>query len=99
MVINIPINVDENLLNNSISSDLETKVNEHLYCLIDQTLIDRQKYRWGNLSDRDKIESTLKDMIEVSVSNYIKEYKDEIIEMTSDKLADRLARTKAAKEL
>lgn len=99
MVVNIPINVDENLLNNSISSDLEVKVNEHLYCLIDRTLIDRQKYCWGNLSDRDKIKSTLIDMIEEAVNNYIKEYKDEIIDRASDKLADRLARTKAAKEL
>ena len=99
MVVNIPINVDENLLNNSISSDLEAKSNEYLYSLIDRTLIDKQKYRWGNLSDGDKIKTTLQDMVEEAVNNYIKEYKDEIIDMASDKLADRLVRTKAAKEL
>lgn len=99
MVVNIPLNVDENLLNNSISSDLEAKANEYLYSLIDRTLIDKQKYFWVNSSDRDKIKTTLQDMVEETVNNYIKEYKDEIIEMASNKLADRLARTKAAKEL
>ena len=43
--------------------------------------------------------SKLKSMIEDSISQFLKVYREDIIESASDKLAEKLSRTKVFKEL
>lgn len=97
MIINIPLNIPEELLENTIAKDYESKITENLTNEVRKILADHDGgYYYRNGKDARR---GLEDWVSQKVDNIIKEYKDDIIEAAADKLAERLARTKAAKEL
>ena len=100
MIINIPLQIDEKVIENNLSVDYETKIKDYILTEVKDALIQRAKERRRysfncNATTTEGIEI----YIHSYVDNYIQEWKDEIIEMAAEKLAERLARTKAAKEL
>ena len=84
MVINVPISIDETAFGSKLAEDVERKV-------IDMFMNNTRK----SLTTY-HITAIINDLVEDKIA---KEWKEEIIEKTSDKLASRLSRTKAAKEL
>ena len=92
MIINIPINVDEDALNKAVAQDYAQKIEDEMKSMAMGVLAEKSYY---GRNGRDG----MKRLVEEAVNNYIKEWKDEIVDKAADNLAARLARTKAAKNL
>lgn len=93
MIINIPINIDEDRFNKLVETDYERKIEDRIYKDICKALEEKSGYYNKRMTDGILV------MVEKQIDCILKAYKNEIIEAAADKLAERLARTKAAKEL
>ena len=93
MIINIPINIDEDQFNKLVETDYERKIEDRIYKDIRKSLEEKSGYYNRRMSDGILV------MVEEQIDCILKAYKNEIIEAASNKLAERLARTKAAKEV
>ena len=93
MIINIPLQIDDELINKAMFEDYQKKVVDNITKLVVNYLGDASG-RWHG-SEKEGIQRLVND----SISDHIKEFKDEIIETAATKLADRISRAKAAKEL
>lgn len=97
MTINIPLNIPDELWANALAKDYEAKVVDKLTDEVRKIIQEHDSYSYYR---RDKdVKRGLQDWVGNKIDNILKEYKDEIIEAAADKLAERLARTKKAKEL
>ena len=97
MIINIPLTIPEELLENTIAKDYESKITENLTAEVRKIITnydDSYYYRNGKDFGRG-----LEHWISIKIEKYLSDWKDEIIEAAADKLAERLVRTKKAKEL
>ena len=95
MIINIPLTVPDELLANTIAKDYEAKITEKLTDEVRKVLLDQVRWSYSLKNEHAGMEQ----IVFAKVDDILKNYKDEIIEAASDKLAERLARTKKAKEL
>ena len=93
MIINIPINIDEDRFNKLVETDYERKIEDRIYNDIRKALEEKSGYYNRKMSDGILV------MVEEQIDCILKAYKNEIIEAAADKLAKRLARTKTAKEI
>lgn len=93
MIINIPINIDEDQFNKLIETDYERKIEDRIYKDVRKALEEKSGYYNRRMSDGILV------MVEEQIDCILKAYKNEIIEAAANKLAERLARTKATKEL
>ena len=94
MIINIPINFDDTAIENKVAKNADKIIDEEIKSRINKVLEERDYSYYGNAL------KGLENYIASVIRGYITdEYKDEIIEKTSDKLAANLARTKKVKEL
>lgn len=93
MIINIPINIDEDQFNKLVETDYERKIEDRIYKDVRKALEEKSGYYNRRMSDGILV------LVKEQIDCILKAYKDEIIEAAADKLAERLARTKAAKEL
>lgn len=91
MIINIPLNIPDEMLANTIAKDYEAKITERLTDEVRKVICDRDMYR-----DRRR---GLAVWIGEKIDDILKEYKDEIIDAAADKLAERLTRSKKGKAL
>lgn len=99
MIINIPLQIDEKVIENNLSVDYETKIKDYILDEVKETLINRAKDKYRYFSQKPTTTEGIEIYVHHYVDHYIQEWKAEIIEMAAEKLADRLAKTKAAKEL
>lgn len=95
MIINIPIQVDEVKMEEVIKRDYEQKVFGVIAEHISTALASNSSY-YGTYN-REK--SGMTNLINARIDKIIDENKAEILEIAGRHLADKLARTKAAKEL
>ena len=93
MIINIPLQIDEKVIEKCLSVDYENKVADYLNKEVEQALLDKCGYYSRSTKQGMSV------IVCEKVDGYIQEWKDEIIERASERLAERLARTKKAKEL
>ena len=91
MIINIPLTIDDELWASALARDYESKVTEKLTAEVRKVICDHDAYK----DQRRGMDSLVSDKLD----DILKEYKDEIIDSAADKLAERLARTKKAKEI
>ena len=100
MIVNIPLQIDEKIIEKNLSVDYESKVKDYILKEVEDALIQRAKDLYKYWSGKD---ATTTDGIRVYireyVDKYIQEWKDEIIETAADRLAERLAKTKKGKEI
>lgn len=97
MVINIPLNIPDQLLENTIAKDFEAKITENLTNEVRKIVAsydDSYIYRSGKDFNRG-----MECLVHRIIEHKLAEWKDEIIDAAADKLAQRLARTKKAKEV
>ena len=99
MIINIPIQVDEKPLEEVVKRDYEGKILNELVKRIETVLIDEAKYSPYSYNSKDKARDGLKEMISEHIDIFLEDNKDEIIDVAASKLAERLARTKKAREV
>lgn len=97
MIINIPLNIDDELWASALARDYESKVTEKLTNEVRKCLADHDAYSLysKNKDPRRGIENWVSNKID----DILKECKDDIIDAAAEKLAERLARTKRAKEV
>jgi hypothetical protein len=91
MIINIPLTVPDEMLENTIAKDYEAKITERLTAEVRKAICNHDAYR----DQRRGLDTWVGNKID----DILKEYKDDIIEAAADKLAERLARTKKGKAL
>ena len=97
MIINVPLNIPDELWANALAKDYEDKIVKSLTEEVRKCIADHDHLSYYS---RDKsAQRGMADWVGYKIDNVIKEYKSEFIEAAADKLAERLARTKAAKEL
>ena len=91
MIINIPLNIPDEMLENTIAKDYEAKIIERLTAEVRKAICDHDAYR-----DQKR---GLDTWVGSKIDDILKEYKDEIIESAAERLAERLARSKKGKAL
>lgn len=97
MIINIPLTIDDELWASALARDYESKVTEQLTNEIRKCIADKDTY---NIYAKDKnVRRGLENWVSWKIDDILKEYKDEIIDAAAEKLAERLSRTKRAKEV
>lgn len=97
MIINIPLNIDDELWASALARDYEAKVIEKLTDEVRKCIADHDNY--GYYAKQKDVNRGLANWVGMKIDSVIKEYKDEIIDSAADKLAERLVRTKKAKEI
>ena len=95
MVINIPIQVNEQEMTEVIKKDYEEKVIGEIAKYI-QTAMASKGYGYSSHS---RAESGMLNIVQEQVDVFLEKHKDDIIREASNNLADRLRRTKRAKEI
>ena len=92
-IFNIAIDVEDEKIVKAIEKNAETKVIE----LITNKAMDRicKKDYYGGVANYDRLD----DMIKSLVGDVIQEHKELIIDKTAAILADKIARSKAGKEI
>ncbi len=97
MIINIPLTIDDELWASALARDYESKVIENLTTEVRRCIADKDSYSYY---PKDKnVKRGLENWVSYKIDDILKEYKDDIIDAAAEKLAERLARTKRAKEV
>lgn len=92
MIINIPISIDEHVFESKIQNEYDKIIKEKIVDEVIKTL-ERADSNWNG-----RAEYGMKNLINNKLDDYIKDYKEEIIDKAAKILADRVAKTKKAKE-
>lgn len=93
MIINIPLQIDDEYVNGVIAKDYEAKITANLTKMVEAGLKRRARGYYCSKEDG------VMQIVEEHIDSIIQSHKELIIEKASDKLAERLSRTKKAKEL
>lgn len=94
MIINIPLQVDDEMINSVIAKDYQIKIEQNLTKQVEEAIKGKSRGYYNRT-----VSDGLFYMAEEAIDKVISEYKDEIIDKAADKLSERLARTKKAKEI
>lgn len=94
MIINIPLQINEENMEEVIKRDYEEKVLNKITEYIKTALVSQSRSSYG-----DKAINGMSAIIEYKVDDLLKENKETIIKIAADNLAERLAKTKKAKEI
>lgn len=98
MIINIPLQIDEQKMEEVIARDYEGKVLEKITEYVKKTLMDNSTESYYTDTDR-KISSGMANLIEGRIDVFLADHKDEIIEDAAKALAEKLARSKKGKAI
>ena len=92
MIINIPLQIDDEIISRAASQDFEWKIEQNITKLVEDRIC-----RCGGYyrSKNDGIAN----LVDGVIGDCIEKYKDEIIEKAAAKLEQRISKTKAAREL
>ena len=92
-ILQFGVNIDDEAIVRNIENSIQKKVENAILQDVKQKIVGNENY--SNWSYSKRIEGLIAD----AASNFFTENKDRIIELTSDKLVDKLAKTKAVKEM
>lgn len=93
MIINIPLQIDDEMINSAVTKDYQRKIEDNLTKLAEKSILQHAGYYYSTK------ESGMDKLVERAVENTIDKYRDQIIEKASLELAKRIARTKRGKEI
>ena len=100
MIINIPLQLDDELISKAAYADYENKVVQYITKHIETVLKNRANPGWGyGAKTEDGMREFIKDAVDAYVEKSIAENKDAILESAAKELANRLARSKRGKEI
>ena len=94
MIINIPINIDEHIFEQTIQNEYDKIITNEIVKRVEEALLAQDQRYYTNRSAK----SGMEQLVNSKVDNCIKEYRDEIIAQAADILAKRVQKTKKAKE-
>ena len=92
MIINIPLQIDDEVISRAASQDFERKIEQNITKLVEDRICRAGGY-YRNKSDG------IANLVDGVIGECIEKYKDEVIERAAAKLEQRISRTKAAREL
>ena len=95
MIINIPLQINEEEMSNILKKDYEAKVIDEIVKYI-TTAIEQRGNRYNGY--RTRFDDGMMSIIYEQVDKFLEEHRDDIIKMTADILADKLRRTKRVKD-
>ena len=98
MIINIPLQIDEKVIEKNLSVDYETKIENYIFKEVESALINRAN-RHSYYGSHGTTTEGITLFVREYVDKFIQEWKDEIIEAAAKNLADRLAKSKRGREL
>ena len=88
MIINIPLQIDDEMISTAVTKDYQRKIEENLTKLAEKSILSHSGY-YHNTK-----ESGMDTLVEKAVEKTIDKYRDQIIEKAANELAKRIARTK-----
>ena len=94
MIINIPLQIDEEKMEEVVKKDYENKVMGEIVKYIKKALVSEGGYGYG---DKEVIGMT--ELIKGRIDIYLEKHNDEIISAAGNALAEKLARTKRGKAI
>lgn len=94
MIINIPLQVNEQRMEEVLQRDYEGKVLNMINEYIQKTLANNAEKYYG-----DKVSDGMRVLVEAQIDKFLKAHRDEIIENAAVVMAEKLARSKRGKEL
>lgn len=101
-IVNVAFDFDDDKVRKILEESAEKKVLDALTTDIKKSICKGADRYYGYYETK-SLDDSFKDSLHTMVSNKIDkvllDYKDEIINLAADKLAERLSRTKAAREL
>ena len=92
MIINIPLQIDDEIISRAASQDFERKIEQNITKLVEDRICGAAGY-YRSKSDG------IANLVDGVIGDCIEKYKDEIIEKAAAKLEQRISKTKAAREL
>lgn len=96
MIINIPLQLDDELIGKAAIADYENKVSRYLLDHVEDVLKQNAFSSWKREA---KPEDGIRNYVVGIIERNIEKYRDDIINAAAKELADRLARTKRGKEI
>ena len=102
-IVNVAFDFDDDKVRKTLEESAEKKVIDNLLTDIKKAICSKSDryyyYGYNEKVSDENFESGLKAIVYDEIDKVLLDNKDTIIELTADKLADKLSRTKAAKEL
>ena len=93
MIINIPLQINDDLISNAAMADYQKKVEDNITKMVEERIKSACSGYYKSKEDG------IANLIDGVIGDCIDKYRDQIIERAATKLAERISRTKAAKEL
>lgn len=100
-IFNIAINMDDERIKETVANKAEKEIMANLTREVGRVIFQKYDPYYGRYSDKEKgyNASCLSDWSKMQFENFLNDHKAEIIAGAAKELADRLARTKAAKAI
>ena len=92
-IVQFGVNIDDDAIRRTIESNIQRKVEEEILEDVKASITGSKNY--SSWSYKGRIEQ----LISETTTQFLENYKEEIIEKTSIKLVERLAKTKAVREM
>lgn len=93
MIINIPLQIDDEIISRAASQDFERKIEQNITKLVEDRICSCSSGYYRSKNDG------IANLVDGVIGDCIEKYKDEIIEKAAAKLEQRISKTKAAREL
>lgn len=96
MIINIPLQIDEKVIEGQLSKDFEAKLTDVISARIEEALAEKY-YRWGRTT-KETASANLIALIQSEIEDFFEKRREEIIQTAADKIVERVRRTKKVRE-
>lgn len=100
-IFNVTINMEDDRIKESVAQKAEKEIMANLTREVGRVIFQKSDPYYGRRADQDRgyNANCLSDWAKMRFEQFLKDHKDEIIAGAAKELADRLARTKAAKAI
>lgn len=92
-IVQFGVNIDDDAIRRTIENNIQKKVEDAILQDVKESITGSKNYSSWAYKDR------MEKLISEATTQFLEDYKEEIIEKTSIKLVERLAKTKAVKEM
>lgn len=92
-IVQFGVNIDDDAIRRTIENNIQKKVEGAILQDVKESITGSKNYTSWAYKDR------IEKLISEATTQFLEDYKEEIIEKTSIKLVERLAKTKAVKEM
>lgn len=94
MIINIPLQIDEQRMEEVLARDYENKITKEILSCLNKVLSSRS----GRYTTNPTVDG-MQEFVKETINDFFETHKDEVIEAAAEAFAIKLARSKRGKEL